>query len=186
MIIFATYTALNINSQRPQVRVDQAAREFAGALSYAQNLATSGKVFRDELDSQGNPGVVDGIADAPNGYGVHLYSSVGDSTIFDRYHLYGDLYTGGIASKYDNASLEERVAPDVLIDARVRAQVATINLPLDIFFETGWATIHFWDNISNINELAAASLTVVFSDVADASIKRDVIINRVTSQIFVQ
>lgn len=185
LLITFTYTMVTFRAEKRERRVEAAAREFYSTLLYARNLATTGKVWQDELNDQGIPAVGgDGEVDVPNGYGLRLYSASGSGGAeFTRYFVFGDLYSNSQAKVYDHNVLEERLAVDVSFDAGVLAESAVGAQPLDIFFETEWGTITF----SDVNdELTGATLTVNFTDRQNANTRQSVIINRLTNKIYVR
>ena len=185
LFISFTLTVVTLRGDRARRRLTSSVREFYSQLIYARNLATSGKVFKDELDADGIPNAVgDGLVDVPNGYGLRVYSSSGGGgTEFDRHFIFGDLYINPDLMEYDIVNMEERFTNNIAIEPRLRVDVGGITLPLDIFFETEWGTISFADASG---PLSGATLTFVFTDRNDAALRQEVIINKDTSQIYVK
>lgn len=185
MVIIFSIVTLNLNARKPQVMVENAAREFLSQLQFAKNLALTGAVFLDE----DNP--TDDQLDVPFGYGLHFFNNVEDQ---NKYFIFGDLYDSDSDGnkKYDDLRqdglIEETGWGNFIVDDKVNVDITSIDLsivvyPLDIFFETFNGRINYYyngmDQPSEVDQLK-----VKFSYTDDPSINQTVIINKNTNQIY--
>ncbi len=175
--ITSTFVVMNLNFQRDDRQVEQAAREFYSALQYARNLAISGKVFKDETG--------DSVPDVPNGYGVYI-----DSTV---YGLYGDLYASGTQEKYD-VGAEELGTAENIDSSKLYISLYVDNNPIgqllllqSVFFATPRGDITYYDFLLDVSlyDPPISEIGIEFSSKKDISVKDRVVINRVTGQIYI-
>lgn len=177
MTILFTIAALNLNAHKPQVMVENAAREFLSQLAFAKNLALTGAVFKDEDNPE------NGQLDVPFGYGLHLY----EQPLNDSYFIFGDLYDSDSGGNKIYDGLDEKtnwghfiVADKVNIE--FTSDGPAVVYPFDIFFETLNGRIYYYYDDGpqdGVNEIQ-----VKFSYVNDPSIKQTIIINKNTNQIY--
>lgn len=179
MIIIFTIAALNLNARKPEVLVENAAREFLSQLTFAKNLALTGAVFKDE----------DGDAqfDVPFGYGLHFFQDSGQNQHF----IFGDLYGANpVGDKKYNGDEEKTNWGDFVVDDKVAVEIRADGVaidetayPLDIFFETFNGQIYYYD--AN-GENGAVEIQTEFSYSDDSTINQTVIINKNTNQIYLE
>lgn len=183
--IMTTFTVVNLGFQRENRKVQQVTREFYGAVSYARNLTVTGKTFKDE-DGDGKP-------DVPNGYGVHFSVIMSGGDFFYRQQIYGDLYTSASSKQYDAGSEEFGAGEtlnvtDFLVSLYFDGiSAGPLGLPQTIFFTTPRGEITYYQNLTDVS-LLVPPITEVgfeFASKKNPSVKKRVIINRVSNQIYV-
>lgn len=179
--ITATFAVMNLNFQRDDLLVEQAAREFYSGLQYARNLAISGKVFKDETG--------DGVPDVPNGNGVYFALVASFPDYFYFHVLYADLYGGATSKQYDQGTeafgeSHRLNTSDILISLYFDGNTGIpFGLPQTIFFATPNGDITYYDyntEVSTVTEIG-----IEFASAKDPSVKKRVVINRVTGQIYI-
>lgn len=190
--IITTFTVVNLGFQRPERRVEQVTRELYGALSYARNLAVTGKVFKDE-DGDGKP-------DVPNGYGMLFRVVLTGSNLVLSTTIYGDLYTSGVSKKYDIGetfgipnNLEIKLSDFSIslyldgIFARSLIPTGPLTFPQTTFFSTQRGDITYYNVANDVSLLVppVAEIGIELASTKNLSVKKRVVINRVTGQIYV-
>ncbi len=173
--ITATFAVINLNFQKDDRQVEQAARGFYSALQYARNLAISGKVFKDETG--------DGVLDVPNGYGVYLDFAL------SGYRLYGDLYASSSQKQYD-VGTEELGTVENIDSSKINTALyfdsnpaIPLGLPQTVFFATPGGDITYYNNATEVT--AVSEIGFEFASNSDPTVKDRVVINRATGQIYI-
>ncbi|MFH1713220.1 MAG: type II secretion system protein [Candidatus Jacksonbacteria bacterium] len=189
MTILFTIVAINLNARKPQVLVENAAREFLSQLTFAKNLALTGAVFKEEDDPP------DDQLDVPFGYGVHFFYIFWEEDK-NRYFIFGDLYG---ASPFGNKIYEDGEETnwgDFIVDNKVNVEFTSdgpdiAQYPIGIFFETLNGRIYYYydavplDGAIEIQD-GAIEIQVKFSYADDPGINQTVIINKNTNQIYLE
>lgn len=197
--IFATLTMVNVASFKPVTEVEAAADIFYSQLIFAQNLASTGLVYADQLPF-GSP---DGVKEVPNGYGVHVHidtsaATAGHWIYADLYdpisgigNMYYDVTMGGIAEKISSQSATVDTSHiQVTIkrnDTGFEGNLSTpaAPKPLDIFFETpGGAMAYYFDGIPYTASSGINNIIVEFAYIKDPSILQRVFIERLANQAY--
>lgn len=195
--IFATLTMVNVTKYKPVIEVEAAADIFYNQLIFAQNLASSGVVYADQLPF-GSP---DGVKEVPNGYGVHIETSAATA----GHWLYADLYdsgtgvgniryenmVGGIPEKISSQSTAvdtENIQVTVKRDDpgnQVDLSTPSAPHPLDVFFETPSGAMRYYYDGTVYNDSSGIDKIIVeFAYIKNTSIFQKVFIERQTNQIY--
>lgn len=175
MTIIFTIATFNLNTRKPKVMVENAAREFLSQLQFAKNLALTGVVFKDED--------VDGQLDVPFGYGLHFFKEGGQ----DQYFIFGDLYDSDAGGNKIYDGLDEKTNwGDVVVDDKINVEITSdvpdVIYPFDIFFETLNGRVYYYYDSAEQDD--ADQIQAQFSYIDDLNIKQTVIINKNNSQIY--
>ena len=197
--IFATLTMVNVARYQPVTEVESAAEIFYSQLIFAQNLASTGVVYADQLPFP--PSSPDGAKEVPNWYGVHLDTSAASAS----HWIYADLYdpvsgignvqyddmVGGIAEKIssqsaavDTSNIQVTIKGD---DPGNKVDLSTPGAPhpIDIFFETpGGAMLYYYDGTVYNDSSGINKIIVEFAYSKDTSILQRIFIERLLNQVY--
>jgi type II secretory pathway pseudopilin PulG len=170
VIFFTTFTVIRLNTQTAERLVQREAELFYSTISYTRTLTLSGKVFRDEDG--------DIALDVPNGYGLYVI----DNT---SYTTFGDLLLTPTTRAYDAG--EEIPFGLTVLDTNVGVNLYDLNdialtPPLAIIFETPGADMF----ITAAPPPTGGGVKAEFYYLNNPAVKRTVILNAITNQLYAQ